>query len=118
MVHVDSSKPQARKDCSRERCAQNTERIFTRQQRGFEQSNKNRISDQWQKLKLRFPRTVVGESFGEVSNVRRRTLDPSETAAGSLAPVFAVDLTEQFVTTSGNQIVRALRRPALIADEE
>ena len=54
-------------------------------------------TDQGKKFELCFP--------GEVLYLRVCALNGAKAAAGPLAPVLAIDLAEQFVTTSGDEIV-------------
>ena len=57
-------------------------------------SNEDRIAQQWEKFKLRFPRRVC---LDEVLEFDVDDLDWSEPAAGPLGPVLAVDFAEQRV---------------------
>jgi len=60
---------------------------------------------QWQKLKLRFPVVDPGELFGEVSGLDVAEGYRSQPAARSFAFVLAVDFSEQFVASSGKEVV-------------
>ena len=61
-------------------------------------SNKDRITDEWKKFELRFPRRIC---LDEVIEFDVDHFDWSEPAAGPLGPVLAVDFAEQRVARSG-----------------
>jgi hypothetical protein len=65
-------------------------------------SNKDRIANEWQEFELRFPSWVC---LDEVFEFDVDDFDWSETAAGPLGPVLAVNFAEQCVARSGEDFV-------------
>jgi len=65
-------------------------------------SNKDMIANEWKKFELRFPGRVC---LDEVIEFDVDDFDWSETAAGPLGPVLAVDFAEQRVARSREYVL-------------